>query len=862
MNIPVIEVLNIEILDLSEKTTKYSAGQPIKLEPIFFHLMRIRHLPSSKKLRTTNLKIAGKLLQAGAVEHEASKLKETPDSPDPNRHACRSAVEQWLAGAPPRLVTGVSKITKVAAAEQISLDKLIARCQEVAAIDDDSHADLKAKQASMERANEGLLQLELPAFASMQIYRASVEQYDNAEHIRAVGNFLGGEDTDALPPCSLFWFPLLQDPAAVAYNCFWRTATNVELGDSIAQRIQTPWLDALRMYADSGLSKLNAELTLYSQSVTAQPARRSGKSKTKSLAAKVHPDQPIAFTEGDSRYVAYYFSDYYRSAQVMVLERTLKNKPKPPRGMMVDQTISLSKTWSPAFINAFIKAVEKIDKLPLPDPKDIDDAANELSMHPIAVGMTFMGNLRTNMYGQERLTKEIRDFYKWKVKDIQVAIAQLEAEPAPANVGCEFARNNPSDALGEKLSLAVRRMVMSWKASREERITIPAELANVIEKANKSYRSLSTSKFAELISTPETADYLCARKATIEISKRRHDSKLLEARYTPSWGADAAHFLFHLTRAIAITNYSLPAGHELRQQIPELISAARKFIDNPQTLLPFGGSFSQFDHYSDIDANTPLATYSSLVGELTKGADGVHRADDGLIVLGFLPPRIVCLMRTANLKSEADLLRIQSVATATFEYQTSCESMIHAGVGVLNLRGPVFDELVAWNKNSPVPAGSWDQDPRASTPELVEVIAKKFKITTAAAALYLQVLALPDPTSKNIRLWNNWSAKELTAAADELVAKDLVVQAKRARAGRDIFLPGGWETLALPNLPIESWKLPLFGYESIDAFRGYYAEYIVCEETLRSLYQRAWDRVASGDPPRYEDAKVQQGRKK
>ncbi|MFD0574667.1 hypothetical protein ACFQ0T_42305 [Kitasatospora gansuensis] len=35
--------------------------------------------------------------------------------------------------------------------------------------------------------------------------------------------------------------------------------------------------------------------------------------------------------------------------------------------------------------------------------------------------------------------------------------------------------------------------------------------------------------------------------------------------------------------------------------------------------------------------------------------------------------------------------------------------------------------------------------------------------------------------------------------------------AARTRAGRSLFLPGGWTELRSPHVPLETWKLPLLG---------------------------------------------------
>lgn len=851
----------ITITNISSDADRYWAGQPVQLEAEFLHLMRVRHEPSSRKLRAVDAITVKQLLDAAAIEHEAKKLKEDPSAPDPKRHAGQAAVEAWLADAPQRLVIGVAKLAYIAAIEGISLVKLAAKCQEMSGADAKAQASAVAKQAVLERANEGLARLDLQRDVPYPLHPSSRSEFDTAEHIRALAKFLAGESLDALPPTELHWFALLIDPVAVAYNAFWRIVTNEELGESVTKRLRTPWLDALRMFSDSGILKINDGLVIYRSSVAYQHPGTTSATQKKSFEDRIEHNSPIAFVEGTSRYVAYRFFSYMGD-QVVVIERPSTNKPMPPKGMNVEETTPISKSWSPAQLLAFVDTVEKLEQAPFPDPKDIEEAANELGMQPIAVAIAFMGNLRTKKHGQEKLTSEVRDFYKWKVKDIQVAIAQLDAEKPPANVGCEFARNNPSEALGAKRNMAVRRMVMAWKASQQKTFTIPAELASVIERTSKVYGALSSSRFAEMISDPENANALRPRVAKIEINTSRNAYELFKLRYDPVWVNQPAHFFTHLARAIGITNYVLPSGHELRLQIPKLIKEARRLCDQTNTLLPFGGSYSQFDGYTEVKADEAVAAYSSLVGKLEKDADGVYRGDNGLVTVGLMPPRVMCMFRPAELQTKTELQRLQAVAGITYEFQMAADSTVQAALAVIALRGDGFERLCSWNEQPPVPEGRWDQDPRLSHPKLVEQVGTTLNLSSETATLYLQLLALPDPTMKNVRQWNDWSAKEWTEATDDLIAKELVVQAKRPRAGRDVFLPGGWEALALPNLPIESWKLPLFGYDSIDAFRGYNAELIVCQDTLHALFQRAWERVAAGDPPRYEEAQLQRERKK
>ncbi len=80
----------------------------------------------------------------------------------------------------------------------------------------------------------------------------------------------------------------------------------------------------------------------------------------------------------------------------------------------------------------------------------------------------------------------------------------------------------------------------------------------------------------------------------------------------------------------------------------------------------------------------------------------------------------------------------------------------------------------------------------------------------------------------------------LKAARAELAATDLVVSAVRARAGRSLFLPGGWSEQKGRGLPVEQWKLPMYGP---------FLCALVPVEPAAELFARAWRRTLDGDVP-------------
>jgi hypothetical protein len=143
-------------------------------------------------------------------------------------------------------------------------------------------------------------------------------------------------------------------------------------------------------------------------------------------------------------------------------------------------------------------------------------------------------------------------------------------------------------------------------------------------------------------------------------------------------------------------------------------------------------------------------------------------------------------------------------------------------------------------------APGWGQDPRLSAPAVVQAVAKKHGLEEDAATLYAQLLALHNPTKANVLAWNGWKPATYTKAAAALVEAKLVIEAKRARAGRDHFLPGGWHERRSGSLPLEEWKLPLYGGEEPPLGS------ILPLMAFGALFEGAWGRVLGGKGPRYE----------
>ncbi|WP_436521034.1 hypothetical protein [Actinoplanes sp. HUAS TT8] len=148
-----------------------------------------------------------------------------------------------------------------------------------------------------------------------------------------------------------------------------------------------------------------------------------------------------------------------------------------------------------------------------------------------------------------------------------------------------------------------------------------------------------------------------------------------------------------------------------------------------------------------------------------------------------------------------------------------------------------IDEVVA----GPRGVSGFLHDPRISVPDLVGEVRERHGLGADAAAYYLQLLALPDPVDKSVQKWNGWSVKALREAQQTLTEAGLVVAAKRARAGRPVFLPGGWHAARAPSRPVETWKISMYGGLAVPPL------------PVPRLFRTAWGRVTDGDAPRYHD---------
>ncbi|WP_370666169.1 hypothetical protein [Streptomyces sp. IBSBF 2507] len=293
------------------------------------------------------------------------------------------------------------------------------------------------------------------------------------------------------------------------------------------------------------------------------------------------------------------------------------------------------------------------------------------------------------------------------------------------------------------------------------------------------------------------------------------------------------HTLSGAADTLASLAYALPHGHPLRAALPQGLAALRRRLADPGLLLDLDVGWTE-------KGGTTAAELRKAYGLPAAGgadADGSTRIGEAIVLRPWHGDRETVLVRPAGLTGPDDAV------------VGLLEGLVGAwrGSGVRALRTLLGDDLARAldaGLDPEAPAGH-AQDPAVSVPTLVTEVAAAHGLGEDAAALYLQLLALPDPTDRNCARWTGWRPARLKKARAELAATELVVEAKRPRAGRSLFLPCGWRDLKSPALPVETWKEGL--YPVGEGFRA------VPPVPVPELFTRAWERVRAQDAPAYEE---------
>ncbi|MCX4966434.1 hypothetical protein OHA98_16645 [Streptomyces sp. NBC_00654] len=293
--------------------------------------------------------------------------------------------------------------------------------------------------------------------------------------------------------------------------------------------------------------------------------------------------------------------------------------------------------------------------------------------------------------------------------------------------------------------------------------------------------------------------------------------------------------------ALRTLAYALPYGHPLRAHLPAGLAALRGRLADPDLVLDLGLEWTE----AGGSIGPVVRAAHGLPESGGAGADGLVRAGTALLLAPGYGSNEKLLIRPACLAGPDD------PAFGLVEGTVGR----HSTGDLLALRTLLGEETGAL-----VSAGAPDgsphhpaQDPARAVPDLVAEAVDALGLSADAAALYLMLLALPDPTDRNCVRWTEWKPARVKKARAELAATGLVVEAKRSRAGRTLFLPCGWLERGAPGLPLETWKEGLYPVAG--------STRTLPLLPVPALFAAAWTRVRGGDAPAFEELDTRATRK-
>ncbi|NLG54550.1 MAG: hypothetical protein GX542_02700 [Rhodococcus sp.] len=315
-------------------------------------------------------------------------------------------------------------------------------------------------------------------------------------------------------------------------------------------------------------------------------------------------------------------------------------------------------------------------------------------------------------------------------------------------------------------------------------------------------------------------------------------------------------------RALASTLESVNAWQH-KQAIHSLYAALAWLCyrlpgDSPVRVNALAAAANIDEHVSTVGVSVMLGSVPPErvghvfgLGEIGKTYSGRHGNIDIAAGHYYLDVSV----RTAEL-TDHDIATLYSLMDPSGDYDhhrqlvESAVTFARAGLG----------QLADMLSTAPIAAGEL-RDPLVSAPEVVAEIAAAQGLSEDAARYYLQLLALPDPTDLQVKRWNSWTPARLKKAIAELESAELVVTGKRTRAGRSVFLPGGWIAYTKGSLPLERWKAPLYGLDPAPERPEPPLTMVLPQVDVATLFRQTWKRCVDGDVPGYADVAAVVGKK-
>lgn len=818
---------SICVSTLTDTIGPYNRGQSQAFPLPFFHMLTVRDEASSKVLRKITQKQVKTLVDAEQADIDAWSGKGSPSEDTGYKKLDKAIKAAFPKLKERRLQQGLRGIIAHAGRKARLLAKLIQQKDpaNAGASQQTKAADLQAEKAMQIFEGYFSLQKEHSFFASLA----------------DAGAWFAGETDD--PRVFPDYLDSIEELLKGVTVNLWRVMTKEKLD---ADR---SWLSFFIEYSNLPLISLDGKFRSFSGNATKKnpvfPIHDEDAEEEYDEDDKDAPKFARTFEQKGNRYLVH----RTWGTRVDVIEYAPTGKFLAIKGIDLDpnDVKELPKSyWNAKQLRTFV-AKAQASPITLPDLDLVTRISDETGLSVAETLYIWFGYPGHHEYARnDAIPAHLRDPYKLKVKDCASAKQKIELLPNDVQDGLlrsllsgapEELWNSP-EAIGQ-------RIATSWKALKPNRLELPDDVTTEIV-SSLSWQVDNTEYLVALSDPANSPLFGTKTKWELKPDDNGHIEFTNNAEETAFDGA----IMHAAVSTIACLSYRLSVNDRAKSTIPTLLKAVQAATNNPNLIFDGHGIY-----LGDKD-DKAIALIAKVVAKPKpikgKFEVSVRSADDGIMIAAQQGGFVRTAFRPAKLKTDKQYERLQSQLMAFFDVDHVNGPDIIAAIKLL--RSPDFKAIAARANKSPVAAGEFETNPLLSAPELVATIAKKHNVGEEAAAYYLQLLALPDPTDKNVKTWNGWTPAQIKKLGKELIAKKLVQEGKRPRAGRVFFLPGGWESLKSPHLPIETWKLPLFQMNRDNYDRATPPlSRIIPLEPVHTLFEKAWQRTQTGDVPKYEE---------
>lgn len=441
------------------------------------------------------------------------------------------------------------------------------------------------------------------------------------------------------------------------------------------------------------------------------------------------------------------------------------------------------------------------------NPAWATDLAAATGLTSAAAAILLVGLPNIGAYQKNFLPPEVRELLGLKVAEADLARSELRGLPIQTLIALLAAAVPTSDPGAYMTSGPdIAAMADMWRRLHAERITLPPA---VVEEVKKIFATWGVNEIPEQLQhVPDAGTFDNYQAHLIPVFLTAMAERLALDDPVRSWVADR---LEQYAAAYA-TAPQVPVTHTYSSQVRTLLGLPEPKDRNQSDRVEADGLILTGRYGGDEIAFSPAAAIAH---------------PDVLIRLESLPVEDPPAVRRAALMHEF-------------------------------LTGDGVSETVTWLRT---PGTGWARDPLAVAPDIVSAAATGLDVPPDSARYWLQLAALPNPTDRVVQEANGWTKAVRTKAAAPLQDKGLVVEAKRARAGRTLFLPGGWQEASAPNPPMEVWKAPFFGLAEAAKVTPILGA-VTYLGSMPALFADAWQRYADGDTPGYEELRTQAYRRR